>query len=146
MKNCRGNKIDFYVIAIFFLLAVIGIPAAAAAIYQQFSELNHAYKEATAIETDRMNIYSIYADSGSAGTLTLGCGSIKYERYYVFYIEKDDGGKILKEIPAKNTTIYEILGEGETAYVEYDYNVYGIKAYRLYVPEDSLIQEYEFMF
>lgn len=141
--NNRGNII-LWVVIIFFSLAAMGVVVVV--IFQRLSELHHAYKEAMIIETGRMNIYSIYADSGSAGSLTLGCGSIEYEQYYVFYIEKEDGGKIVKKIPANKTIIYETLGESDTAYVEYDYNISGIKEYRLYVPEGSIIQEYNFTF
>lgn len=82
---------------------------------------------------------------GASGTVFyIGHGSLRSEEYYVAYEREEDGGLVLKKYPCDKTILYTTLAAGDTAYVEKDLNEYGsVLAYRLYVPEGSVVQEYD---
>lgn len=77
--------------------------------------------------------------------LGTGCvnGVIEEEQYYVAYKVLEDGGKKLWKIPANITTIYDTLQTNCEAYAEVTSNYFGIISINLYVPEGTILQDYD---
>lgn len=83
-------------------------------------------------------------EGSGGGTFYVGHGSLESVEYYVTYERIEDGGLLFAKYPCDDTVIYTSLAAGSTAYVEKDLNEYGsVLAYRLYVPEGSVVQEYD---
>ncbi len=96
------------------------------------------------IVTQRAEVVAIDLQSDTEGSFVWGTGSIGTERYYVVYQILEDNGKQLLKLPADITIIYNTLSVTDTAYVEADVNGYGTAIeYRLYVPVNSIMKEYD---
>lgn len=88
-------------------------------------------------------LYTIDTSSQVSGHFTLGTGSINEKEYYCCYKLLDDGGKQFVKYPMDETTIYETLKEGEQAYAETEFSYLGISSYKIYVPENTIVQTYD---
>lgn len=89
-------------------------------------------------------IQSVVINESIKGTFVLGIGTVSDRRYYVAYEVQEDGGLRLVQLDAEITTIYQTLTENETPYVEYYSNGYNtIKEIKLYVPENTIQQNYD---
>lgn len=126
----------------FLLFVTIGVFGSF--IYSFFSELGDMKDKSSQITTQTFNIVSLDFNTSLNGNFVLGTGKLEDEQYYVCYKVLEDGGKKLTEIPCDITTIYDTLKSDENAYLEEDRNYYdGLRAVRLYVPENTIQQSYD---
>ena len=98
-----------------------------------------------------------YPITGSiSGSILYVQGSVEQEPVYKYYYQLEDGGIKQGTIPSKSTTIY-FVKDGEEAHLETVVTKYNVNdlimkyflersetTYNLYVPEDSVINLYEF--
>ncbi|GEM_PF-1156817 len=79
---------------------------------------------------------------GGFSGFIISYGSIEEVDYYCCYRKKADGGKTYYKFEMDETTVYETLKSDEQAYVEVLEDGLGnSKGYRLYVPENTIVQE-----
>ena len=57
--------------------------------------------------SENTTIFSLHDVNSASGLFLLGCGQIQGEMRYTLYIEEDNNGMKLKQIPVDNTIIYE---------------------------------------
>lgn len=115
-------------------------------------EMERIELEEQRIETRVVQLYSINLNNQTEGEMKgkfiLGSGSVKEKTeekyYYVAYQILDNGGKILFKMPADVTIIFDILESDASAYAEVDENALGIQEVRLFIPENTIQQEYDF--
>lgn len=88
-------------------------------------------------------LYTIDTSSQLSGHFVLGSGRLDEREYYCCYKLLDDGGKQFVKYPMDETTIYETLKEGEQAYAEIELSYLGISSYKIYVPENTIMQTYD---
>lgn len=92
--------------------------------------------------TETIELYSIGTGDKIRGSFSMYYGSIEEVDYYCCYRKKADGGKTYYKFEMEETTVYETLKSGEQAYVEVLEDGLGmLKGYRLYVPENMIVQE-----
>jgi len=93
----------------------------------------------------RYPILSLNVSESVSGSFVLGIGRVEEKTYFVVYQVLSDGGRKLLQLPANSAIVYETLEANESAYVEIVYSLGGnIKSSRIYVPKDSIRQEYNF--
>lgn len=88
-------------------------------------------------------LYTIDTSSQLSGHFVLGSGRLDEKEYYCCYKLLDDGGKQFVKYPMADTTIYETLKEGDQAYAEIKFSYLGISSYKIYVPENTIMQTYD---
>ena len=88
-------------------------------------------------------LYTIDTSSQLSGHFVMGSGRLDEREYYCCYKLLDDGGKQFVKYPMDKTTIYETLKEGEQAYAETEFSYLGISSYKIYVPENTIMQTYD---
>lgn len=141
MKYDIFCKIFISILVVFFIcITVIG----AKPYLEQIKEGQAKMQE---IHTETILLASLDYTTNIEGefrsSFTMGRGRIDTVDYYVAYEVLQDGGKRLVKIPSDNTIIYNNLDNSAQAYAEIDKNGYGIQAYRLYVPKNTITQEYD---
>lgn len=133
--------IIFVVLCIAMIVAaVVGILYAGKNIKDNTDEIKQMTEE---IHTTTIPLQSISVTTRTEGSFYYGVGKVGEKEYYVAYRILDDGGKQLYKMEAAITIIYDTLNSGQQAYVEEDANAYGVKAYRLYVPQNAIEQKYD---
>ncbi len=91
---------------------------------------------------ETIELYSIGTGDKIKGSFSMYHGSIEEVDYYCCYRKTADGGKTYYKFEMDETTVYETLKSGEQAYVEVLEDGLGmLKGYRLYVPENTIVQE-----
>jgi len=97
---------------------------------------------------EEVKIASLDNRSMLQGSFTLGTGHIDQELHYVYMEETDRGGYRLSQVPAEDTTIFEwdqVDGKVVTRnpnFMSIAWSVHFTKAYDIYIPEGSIIREY----
>ena len=88
-----------------------------------------------------VEIAAMKNSSAVSGSFFLGSGRINQTEYY-YYLKKPPGGGVqIERVRAFGTTVYE--KNNETPRVEeYIYTTTGKTAYRIFVPEGSILFEY----
>lgn len=136
------NKDDIFNMSVQFLLQLLFIGVFILTVYSLANKVVAIREKAEQTITTTVTLKSATYQNATAGTFTLGFGTIKNSNYYVCYEELPDGGLKLIKFDAENTTIYETLDE-ETAYAEITEDGNGQqKGIKLYVPQNTIQQEY----
>jgi len=104
---------------------------------------------------ENTSIFSLHDTNLISGSFLLGCGQIHGEMRYTLYIEVDNDGIKMEQIPVDKTIIYE---DAESTPYLAEYNLWkvtssgevlskyhskrGYPYYELHVPPGTVIQEY----
>jgi hypothetical protein len=86
-----------------------------------------------------IQIKSLNDGSQISGHFSLGSGYIKQEPVFVVYEGLNNGGYVLKTLPADDTIIYE--DNPPVPYIRV-HGTHAQKLYEIHVPSESIIQQY----
>jgi len=90
---------------------------------------------------ETIELYSIGTDKGIEGRFVMGSGNIETKEVYTAYQIMNDGGKKYYKMDRDITTICENLDTNTTAYAEIYRKGHAIALIKLYVPQDTIIQD-----
>jgi len=147
MRNMKyWNLIKFILIVVAVIIFLTWLTGKVGDKMSEYSErVKEVHNEIeNYVETEVINIVALNYETDIKGSFILGFGNMSTKKYYVAYKVLDDGGKQLIEMDAEDVIIYDSLGNDEQAYLEIDKNYYGREtAKRLYVPQNTIIENYE---
>lgn len=105
----------------------------------------HRSAQEEIIPQEKTYLTSIDYQNNISGAFVLGIGSIRNTGYYAAYQELSDGGLKLVKLESDITVVYQDLKENEKAYFETRTDGLGtVKSIKLYVPKNTIKQEYSF--
>jgi hypothetical protein len=134
-------KISVVIISIFviaFFVAVIELITSSV----EESEKLENYET---VETVYIQSINFETDISGYKRFLIGSGKIQEKNYYYVYLLQSDGGIKLTKYNADNTVIYQTVKENERSYAEITRDrLDKITEVKLYVPENSIIENYDF--
>ena len=88
------------------------------------------------ITTETIYLDDVTSATKVEGSYIFGCGGVHETKYYEAYVIKEDGGKELLSMPAKEIVVYETLSPEDQPYVEIDTRGVFTVETRLYLPAE----------